>query len=117
MGQARRRIDGAPRTLREDEAIAIYEILMELASASSRDDERSGFVRYATADLFVEWRFQGCLGFGGKLYADGWDVPYVGCYREDETPAGRAVIDHVNARILALFEPESSTAGTPRKDA
>jgi hypothetical protein len=117
MRQARTRIDGAPRTLREDEAIAIYEILVELAGASSRDDERSGFVRYATADLFVEWRFQGCLGFGGKLYADGWDVPHIGCYREDETPARRSVIDDVNVRILALFEADGSTAAGSGEDA
>jgi hypothetical protein len=110
-------INGAPRALRVDEAAAIYDVLVELACASSHNDERSGFVRYATADLFVEWRFQGVLGFGGKLYADGWDVPYVGCYREDETPARRAVIDRVNARILALFEADSSTADTPGKDA
>lgn len=43
-------IDGAPRTLRVDEAAAIYELLVEFAGAPSHADERSSFIRYATAD-------------------------------------------------------------------
>lgn len=96
-------IDGAPRTLRVEEAAAIYELLVEFAGAPSHADERSSFIRHATADRSVEWRFQGVLGFGGKLYFDGWDLPRVGCYREDETPSRRAVVDDLNARFRAMF--------------
>lgn len=108
-------IDGSPRTLREGEAARIYDLLVQFAGASAGKDERSCFLRYATADLSVEWRFQGFLGFGGKLYADGWDVPRVGCYREDETPARRAVIDDLNARIRAMFEAGEAAGAAPRE--
>ena len=50
-----------------------------------------------------ETRFMGALGFGGKFYRDNRDGRwYVSCYREDETPARRAMIDSANTRLDVL---------------
>lgn len=60
-----------------------------------------------------EFRFQGSLGFGGKVYAGSWssrDVR-VGCYREDETPERRAAIDTVNEALRAAL----AAAPTPEE--
>ena len=77
----------------------VWDVLVELAGAS--EERRSDFVRYAelTPEGDLEWRFQGSLGFGGKVWSlvgDNWRVD---CYPEDSTPERRAVIDAVNARI------------------
>lgn len=48
-----------------------------------------------------EYRFQGTLGFGGKVYADARRVR-VSCYSEDRTPERDALIELANA-ALAVF--------------
>lgn len=55
-------------------------------------------------DTLTEWRFQGALGFGGKLWRKGNGFK-VSCYSEDETESRRAMIAKANER-LALIEVE-----------
>lgn len=55
----------------------------------------------------IEFRFQGALGFGGKIWHNDHRV-YVSCYREDETPEILAVIDSTNARLAAIHLGDSN---------
>lgn len=103
-------IEGAPRNLREDEAGVIYGLLVAGAGARDCEDERDCFIRYAAGQQDVEWRFQGALGFGGKLYFDGWSVPRIGCYPEDQTPARQAIIEKLNAKFRYMFTGRSALA-------
>lgn len=48
-----------------------------------------------------EWRFQGQLGFGGKLHLNGARL-YVGCYPGDRTPGLDREIDRVNEALAAV---------------
>ena len=50
---------------------------------------------------FVEHRFGGMLGFGGKLYTDRASLQ-VDCYPEDRTPERAAMIAAANPRLAAL---------------
>lgn len=101
-------IPGAPRVLTPHEASAVYDILVAETGARPGEREKWSFVRYATAiaewnHIFVEWRFCGSLGFGGKFRFDGFEVPNVNCYREHETPERLAIIERANERLAALF--------------
>lgn len=65
-----------------------------------------GFQRYiGEPDTFGchEWRFQGELGFGGKLYLNR-GVLYVSCYPADETPILRAAMAHVNSELQKVLD-------------
>jgi len=81
----------------------IYDILVKHAGASER--ERDQF--YA---LFPcsEWRFQGKLGFGGKLRIHDGRV-WIDYYKEDETEEREKIAGIVNY-ALKRFEPVSSTS-------
>jgi hypothetical protein len=46
-----------------------------------------------------EWRFQGALGFGGKLKWQKGRGFYVTCYREDENDERRTMMDAANERL------------------
>lgn len=84
---------------------AIYDVVVQECGA--RESERPDFVqqsKFGTPDSCREWRFCGALGFGGKLRDrrftyDGLPRFYVDCYREDETPERRKMIDAANARL------------------
>ncbi|MER7280520.1 hypothetical protein ABT369_39385 [Dactylosporangium sp. NPDC000244] len=88
----------------EDQANAVYNVLVEHAGA--REDDRDAFVYHVTHGC-EEYRFQGVLGFGGKLYVEPrrWRVS---CYREDETPARVEAIWVTNE---ALAELRAAAAG------
>ena len=89
----------------EDVAHKIYDVLVEVLGIyvpEDRDDySRSNFVRYATEGKWTEFRFGNPLGFGGKVWNNDnrW---YVSCYREDETPERRALIEKTNAALAEL---------------
>jgi hypothetical protein len=79
-----------------------YNILVLFAGAHPQD--RESFVRYVTdGGAYHEYRFQGCLGFGGKFY-DSASGPSVGYYPEDATPERDAVMKRVNALLALLYE-------------
>jgi len=81
-------------------ADAVYDVLVAYAGASEqyRDDFR--FYMDEPLDRY-EWRFQGALGFGGKLYRDARGLR-VGCYREDETSERCAMVAATNEALAAL---------------
>ena len=72
----------------------VYKILLK---AGARPDNEDCFV-HSMENGTNEYRFQGRLGFGGKY----WRGNYVNCYREDETPELRALIDEVNRELKKL---------------
>lgn len=92
----------------EEAANEIYDALIEHAGCykpvkGRRDPYRGAFVRDATEGFWTEYRFQGSLGFGGKVWNrhDRWDV---NCYHEDETPARTAAIEATNEALAVIFQ-------------
>lgn len=83
---------------------AIYDVLVEECGA--HDDaghvERAMFAHHFPE--CIEYRFQGDLGRGGKVWANNGDL-YVTCYPEDETSERLTMIEQANARLapLAVF--------------
>jgi hypothetical protein len=92
----------------EKTANKIYDILVEHAGAS--ESMRQTFVYDHTNPKLkrflrvTEWRFQGKLGFGGKLWIDGNRI-YIDCYQEDEDKEKLDIIKKVN-ELLKEFKPE-----------
>jgi len=86
-------------------AKAIYDILVAQAGAADDEGDRYQFEQSyldRESGFGLEFRFQGSLGFGGKIRytpSTGW---YIDCYREDESPQRNRVIASVNA-ALAQF--------------
>lgn len=81
-----------------ERANQVYDILIEECGAPVNG--RISFVHNHSED-FREYRFQGSLGFGGKLYGDHRKL-WVSCYREDETPERLAMIERANKRLEGL---------------
>lgn len=73
----------------------VYSILVELAGASNKSDDFTGFA-VAMQDGCEEYRFQGRLGFGGKFRPKTMKVD---CYPEDITPERLAIIERTNAAL------------------
>lgn len=76
-----------------------------VAHAGYRTDGRD-FLHHQTTRYCPEYRFQGALGFGGKLWRDHHGRLAVDCYREDETPERLAVIEQTNAVLAAIVGQE-----------
>ena len=88
--------------LTEDQAKAIYQILVDICKASAHEHDLFGFVFHQTKPQeCTEWRFQGCLGFGGKFWRNSgkW---YVSGYQEDYTPERKATMAEANVALAAL---------------
>lgn len=76
---------------------AIYTILVTTCGAGER--ERSAFIcHHLKPDMGGEWRFQGLLGFGGKLKTHWWP-PRVDCYQEDLTEERQVIIAKANQQL------------------
>jgi hypothetical protein len=94
-------------------ANALYDIAVEECGA--REDNRAEFLRYVLGDATdydqkrFEYRFQGALGFGGKLYIDFRYEDYckISCYSEDRNEVRNAMIQKANDRIKALLRQKS----------
>lgn len=80
---------------------AIWDVLVEVCGAGER--WRSNFAYHFPAG--GEFRFQGDLGFGGKVWADRRRV-YVDCYRENETPENLAKIERTNAELARIIQEQ-----------
>jgi hypothetical protein len=87
--------------LTTSQALQVYKVLVEECGAPDSVDSVNLFVQVSgrQENSPLEYRFQGALGFGGKLYTPEMRVS---CYREDETPERLAMIDRANARLAAL---------------
>ncbi|HEU5108820.1 MAG TPA: hypothetical protein VFT95_09710, partial [Micromonosporaceae bacterium] len=91
----------AGRALTEEQANAVWDVLVERAGASEAG--REDFVAVQTRGGCDEYRFIGSLGFGGKFWtATNTSSWYVTCYREDETAARRSAIGVTNAALDGL---------------
>lgn len=89
-----------------EQALDALIIINDECRAGIADRDRHGFVHYVTTERnSIEWRFCGALGFGGKfrLNNNRKGIPYVDCYREDETPARLQMIERTNARLASMF--------------
>lgn len=91
------------KALTAQQAKDVWRVLVEECGASRNpDDELSFVMEYTTESAYSpssEWRFGGCLGFGGKFRYPGLRVD---CYPEDETPERNAAILAANARLAVL---------------
>jgi len=78
----------------------IYNILVKECGAS--ESNRTEFQQYLTDGKdWHEFRFGGRLGTGGKFYDNGrWTV---GCYKEDDTPDRRGIINKTNLILTDLL--------------
>lgn len=81
---------------KKERANAVFDILVEHAGVS--EQQRGEFVYHFGTR---EFRFQGNLGFGGKLYNDDGDLS-IGCYKEDYTPEREKIIEEVNELLANM---------------
>lgn len=85
---------------------AIYDILVRVCGASGHAQDREAFLWAAYEwgpSMTFEWRFQGSLGFGGKVWLYNSDVPYVNCYPEDSNPSREQSVKKANEELTELF--------------
>jgi hypothetical protein len=88
------------QTLSLPAANAVYDILAAHAGAEDSAGARARFVCCAVEDGITEWRFQGTLGFGGKLRFRRHAAHfYVDCYEEDLTAERRRIIAETNLQL------------------
>lgn len=81
----------------EEQANAVYAVLVEYAGAS--EVQRDEFVFMHINGRCDEYRLRGRLGFGGKFWRRDWRVS---CYREDETPERSETIRATNEALARL---------------
>ena len=84
----------------------IYDILIRCCGASENEEDRLEFVNHAMAhdpSHTLEFRFQGSLGFGGKIWIYNSEVPYVNFYPEDSTPSRERAVLGANDELAELF--------------
>lgn len=85
---------------------AIYDILIRTCGAYDSADAYTQFIFAAdqfSAPYSFEYRFQGSLGFGGKVWLYNGDYPYVNCYREDETRERNKAMVQANQYLRNLI--------------
>jgi hypothetical protein len=82
----------------------VYDLLVSIGGAT--ESMRDSFIYHHARDKFPcdEFRFMGTLGFGGKYYRR---ENRVSCYREDETPLRRQIIERLNAELKKI-SPQST---------
>jgi len=83
-------------------AHVIYDALVEYAGAPDNEFWRQTFVDWFTGTDGTEFRFQGALGFGGKLRRQDGRL-FVDCYPEDVTNVRRKMIARTNDALAALY--------------
>jgi hypothetical protein len=86
------------KPLTRESALAVYTLLRLIGAPAGTQEH---FVHTFTTEPPSEWRFQGSLGFGGKLWLERerWRVS---CYSEDDTPERVEKIELVNALLEQL---------------
>lgn len=81
----------------------IYDILVEYVGANDKKGSwsREDFVTRQIRNHCEEFRFQGCLGFGGKFERrnNKWTVT---CYAENMTPERNLAIEQANHALASL---------------
>jgi len=89
------------KILTREDVNKIWDILVQEAGASNRIYDRDDFVSHVMSGEWIEYRFIGNLGFGGKVWNNCGRV-YVTCYSESETPERLDIIERTN-KLLAQF--------------
>lgn len=79
----------------------VYDILVEECGAP---DDRLSRLSFGSNWPCWEYRFQGKLGFGGKVWGNAGAPYYVNCYPEDMTDERRVMIDAANKRLAGLTD-------------
>ncbi len=93
----------------EDQARQIWAILVEYCDAPGDSDMESAFVDYLVSTPRAEFRFQGNLEFGGKLYVNGNGI-YVAYYKEhknDEREKAKCMANKKIAELVQQWQKES----------
>lgn len=86
---------------------AIWQILVDECGVRDRSDDYLQFKHHWPKCR--EFRLNGKLGFGGKVWASG-DNWYVTCYREHETPERLAMMARANERLGRLYDQHHRNA-------
>ena len=92
------------KTITEDVANRVYDILIETCGQRDDYEGRMSFVAGISGEgQWTEYRFIGSLGFGGKVWNTGSRGFYVSCYPEDITPEREEMIEAANAKLAELY--------------
>lgn len=95
------------RRLTVEESNALFDVVVEVCGA--RESMRSQWLAYTArenpGDSGLEFRFQGNLGFGGKLNYDGFRPAYVSYYSENRNAERDAAETLANERLAAVPHP------------
>jgi hypothetical protein len=88
----------------ENQASAIYRILIDVCGASDSTYARILFVDTFSYDpektyQTEEFRFQGKLGYGGKIYNDSYHGIRVSTYKENSTKEIQKMIQSANVLL------------------
>jgi len=83
-----------------DDVVQIFAVLVNRCDCDR--DHGPALIRYLLENKNGEYRFQGNLGFGGKLYFNN-DKCYVSCYSNDESPKRLEIIRVVNEEISKIL--------------
>jgi hypothetical protein len=78
----------------------VWDILVEHAGA--HEPLRENFLATADVESTREWRFQGGLGFGGKVGFQDGRASYVTCYKDDLSPERKRMIKITNKELHDL---------------
>lgn len=106
--------------LSRDHANAVFDVLIEHCGA--RETMREDFVFHQSNEFCTEYRFIGCLGFGGKFWRNHSLRPdgtfgehwYVANYSEDDserTAAARAAANPLLDTLRAAHEETAPLIG------
>ena len=92
----------------EEIARKIYAILVKYAGAKDDDWAARDFAHYLAHEShqFIEYRFMGLLGMGGKFYATHAQKWHVNCYREDMTEKRQVIITSTNNALSQLEDAQ-----------
>lgn len=87
--------------MNEQQANKVYDILVQHAGEQESGYSRNDFVYHQTQGFVSEYRFQGGLGFGGKIYREARGFR-VSCYPEDRNAKRIAMIYETNKALAEL---------------
>lgn len=89
--------------LTAEQANKAYDVLVRVGGA--REDERPRFIQYFGLDeQFLEWRFGGSLGFGGKLAMSHGRL-YPKYYPEDRSPERDKLLEEIRTGLRSAGLP------------
>lgn len=95
-----------PATLSEETYRKCWAILVQHAGAAAEDE--GDFLRTVHQHPhFIEYRFFGVFGYGGKFWHYLGQL-YISCYPEDATPERVTLIEKVNELLAEVLNGEAT---------